>query len=136
MPASAGTGGPCRHFSGHARQFLRCPGYHAGRQRSAEHAGLYLRECGVTTCGSIIAKWREAAIVRGSQLIEGDIFGRFKNLIPDFFRALYPRINGVCDTDKNTLVRFHMSSYDLQHARAILLAGKSDVKIPRLQMEE
>ena len=106
------------------------------RERSAEHPRPDLCKRRFAAGRSVVAEWREAAVVRGTQLLDRNVFGRFEDPVANFFRRLNARVDRRDDADENPLVGLHVIPDDLQHADTILFAREGNVKIARLQLEQ
>ena len=65
------------------------------------------------------------------ELLERDVLGRLEHAVAHLFRRLDARIDRRDDADEDALVRLHVLPDDLQHARAVGLAGERDVEVAR-----
>src|SRR5580765_6783114 len=75
----------------------------ARRQRSAFDTSADLRERRVACGRRVVAEWREAAIVSGSELVDRDELRCLKGPVADLFRRLHPRIDRIDDADEHPL---------------------------------
>src|SRR5262249_12474679 len=101
-----------------------------------QHPRPNLREGGIAAGGGVIAERRETAIVGSPELLDRNVLRRFHNTVADFLWSFDPQAHGSDDAHKNPLIRFEVFAYDPQNSRTVLLAGKGNVKISRLELEK
>src|SRR6185369_100620 len=81
---------------------------------SSCHTGPNFCERCIAGSGSVVAEWREAAIVGCAQLRYRNVFGCLKHALANFFGRLNSWINRCNDSDEYAMVGLHVSTNGLQ----------------------
>src|SRR4030088_715723 len=105
------------------------------------HGGAFdpranLGESGVAGGRRIIAERSEATVVRGSHLLDRNVFRGLQHTVADLLGCVDARVYRRDNADKNLLARPHELLDDLQHLHAILLARERNTEVAHVELEE
>src|SRR5712672_2412664 len=106
------------------------------RQFRAQHARSDLGKGSFAARGSVIAEWRESAVVRSTEVFQGNVLSGFEYHVAHFFRSLNTRIGWSSNSHENALVRFSVFLDDFQSVPAVALARHRDIEIACLKLKQ
>ncbi len=107
----------------------------SGSERCSLNSCANLLESSVPGSRSVVGEGREATVVGGSNLFDGEEGHRFEDSIADLGRCLNHWIDRVDYADENKMLRTCKLAYETQHTLPVRFAGHLQIEPADIQLK-